>query len=1143
MEREKKSFGSPQSGGGDFDGAPIAIAPNSWINMENCRTLTTDAGETDVVESIGSTVLINNPSLPATGINLDIGKAEDEANQRTVYFIWNSLGFHNIFCYDGKTGIIYLLLTDAQVVGGLLFDKNHLIHSARVINGSVYWCNDTQTDPRRFNIDAAIKLNQPSYSTSVAPYTAPLNTSVIAWIRRQPGLPPMQTKLTQTIPLLRNNFIKTGPFQFAYRYVHREYENSTISGYSTSANYNADTDTFNRIDVTIPFAEKIDQDVIQVDIIVIYLDTFLYSIIRSFKKNVPADLTAINNHNSGISQLSYAFYNDSIGIPLDSAYSVKPFDSVPIFAQTIETAKNRAFFGNYAIGYDTPKLSSLAISFVTTQMSTNIITNITGHWYLIKYRTLSPFGGNFSHYVISTTSPIGPIAPGPAYFYEYIPGGVPPFPANINDSDLLFVGHNPYEVALHYNPSGSPYDLQQIDQSATSIILISFVPPSNILGKAFKSDASYQLSIHFMDNSGRKSGVFKNDSLIMYVPDTGMTLQQFVLNVNWLLSNANALNEIPIWAYYYSINITKCLRTRFFLQSEGTIVYAKKDATGAYTFTTTVYSTNLAGVAIDLTFLQSHAQGYQFTIGDIVKLVIGTNEYVMSIVDQAAQYIICQLTNVGSLATVNGFFEIYTPYKRQTNEPNYEVFQIFPVANAGTNTRQYSSTGGSIAGDIYLISRTNSGSAYITEAMNQNDKYYTQWVTDAGRPNFVDDIGQVIKKNTYAFSNTYIPGSKNNGLSTFEALNTKESYPESGAIIKLQLTSKVAGAIGDIMLSICEEETESLYLGEVQLLSATDNAFVAKDAGVIGTINVLKGSFGTIHPESVVEFRGNVFFFNAKNGKYIQYSGNGLFPISNYKMTRYWKLFSEQFLSMTQAQIEALGSRPFIFSCVDPHNWELLVTVPKLLSVPPKGYLPDYPNMVYPFDIWDGQSKTLVYKLNAEPNHWSGAYAHTPEGMTVLNNKVFGFKNGNLYKHGSTSDYTINIYGVVYKARIMFVGNSIPNKPKVYNNISVEGNMKPSLTYFRTEPSLSAFDRFDLPEQASDLMDFDYEVKEGQLYSFIYRNKLVPTESGLNLTGLLTAEKIRALTLKVLLEFSPTNQPLQLRFVTLGFSISRGHST
>ena len=92
------------------------------------------------------------------------------------------------------------------------------------------------------------------------------------------------------------------------------------------------------------------------------------------------------------------------------------------------------------------------------------------------------------------------------------------------------------------------------------------------------------------------------------------------------------------------------------------------------------------------------------------------------------------------------------------------------------------------------------------------------------------------------------------------------------------------------------------------------------------------------------------------------------------------------------------------------------------------------------------------------------------------------------------------------------------------------------------EPTLSPTEEYDLWEQASDLMDFSYKAKEGELYAVLYRNKLVPTQSGLLFTGLLTAEKIRALTLKVMVSFSPTNIPVELRYVSMSYDQSKGHN-
>lgn len=1258
---EKKYFGGPQ-GSGNFDDAFFAVGPNSWVNMENCRTLTTDGGQTGVVQSIGSTILIPNTSHAVNSGDIEIGSAVDETRNRVIYFMWNPSGNHYICSFDVDSNSIQTVLQDSQVTGGLNFDKDHLIHSTRVENGCVYW-TDNLNIPRRINIDAGISANlvvsapfhsappnvtftlplppappqsqlilsylhllstvsasvsldwsnyptvsfpqvvvngiaayftangiSPSnYSltiagnsiilslgpvfhwpngdpvintaivtlqflpSSVTPYTIPVSQSVISWARRQPGMAPGITKQFQSSPPVPVNQIDKEAFLFAFRYIYRDYETSTLSSWSYLANFNSTDQTFNRIAAFLPLNEKIDQDVIQVDLVVQYLIGEVAFVINSWRRSVAADLAAINTHNAGTTALTYLFYNDQTGIALDSAYTAKPFDSIPIKAETIEMAKNRAFMADYTIGYTTPLSSSLAYTTSNVVYTPGGSTSIVGEWFFIGY-SWPP--NSYSHYIIRTTIPIFTSDPSHAYYYYlWIAGTVPPFPSVVNGSDLLYMGFDGpssmNSLISHFGETGgaffSPIFIGLIDESKSSTINPASPIVTGFLGRAFKTYASYQLAIHFKDNYGAECGAYTNASLIVNIPDAlGITpgSYTFVNAINWTLNNTNALAEIPDWAYYYSVDITKCLRTRFFQQALGTIIYAAKDPSNNYTFTTTVYSSTLAGVAIDLTTLNSYGQGYVLSVGDEVRLFVNNTFYNLAIIDQAAQYIICQLANVGSLSSVEGQFEIFTPYKRLVNEPFFEIGQVIPVLNPGTNTRAYTFLSGTISGDISLLQRQSGSITNITEAMSPNDKFYKLWFTDAGRSIIIDYIGQKTKSNDICFSNTFIPGSQDNGLSTFDALDTKPVYPECGPIHKLQLTSKVGGEQGSIMLAICEQETASLYLGESQLLAAVGNANVAISDNVIGTVNVLKGSFGTTNPESVTEFRGNVFWVNVSNGKVIQYSANGLFPISNYKATKFWKLFCSTYASLSTSQIEALGSRPFIFTCVDPHNWELLVTVPKVLATPPKGYLPDYPNMIYPFDIWDGQAKTIVFKLNADPNHWPGSYRHTPDGMFIIQNKVYGFKSGNLWVYNAVNDLSLTIFGVQYTARIMFPANQVPNRPKVYNNISLESNLKPSLTYFRTEPSLSTFDQYDLPEQASDLLDFDYEVKEGNLYAALYRNKLQPTATGLDLNGLLTGEEIRALSLLVLLEFTTAvSYGLNLRFVNLNYQISGGHST
>ena len=353
-----------------------------------------------------------------------------------------------------------------------------------------------------------------------------------------------------------------------------------------------------------------------------------------------------------------------------------------------------------------------------------------------------------------------------------------------------------------------------------------------------------------------------------------------------------------------------------------------------------------------------------------------------------------------------------------------------------------------------------------------------------------------------------------------------------GELNKLQQTSKTQEQ-GNVMLAIGSADTASLYLGEVQLVGASQNAYIASSPSVIGTVNILKGNFGTINPESVSQYRGVVIWLDMINGRVIQYASNGLYPISDYKMTRFWKLFCKQFMSMTTAQIEALGGRPFVFSIVDPRHDEVLFSIPKLLATPPKGYLPDYPDKVFPFDIYDGQGKTVVYSLTSNPNKWLGSYAFNPEGFATLNNELYGFKTGYQYLHNLTTSFC-NFYGVQYKPRIMLISNMVPQRPKVYNNISVESNLKPTFVYFYNNYPI---------QQSSDLEVDDFRDLEGVFYARLYRNKLVPTVDGYTTDGLLTAEKMRNVAMFFMVEFTSTDVALELKFVEIGFTISQGHTT
>lgn len=1135
MQTEKKYFT-----GLNADDDPHFLGEGDYINAENIRWGTTDKGATGRLEFIGGTLALTR-GFPLPSGSICIGGAVEPVGRYLVYFTYSPNG-NSINMWDIAGKVAYNLLSDDSVTGGLGFSKDSIIHSVRIVNDILYW-TDNLNEPRRFDIRAATNMNSPGVFPTIDPYTKPLSQSVLRWIRRQPGLPLTSLKFTNGSYV--NNFIAKEALQFSYRYIYRGFELSTLSSLSLLQNYNQASETFNFIKITFPLGETFDQDVLQIDLVGRYLNSNKSFILKSWNRDIPADQTAIQNHNAG-SALNFDFYNDLSGIALDDPYSVKPFDSLPIYAQTIEFAKNRAFMANYILGYDTPMSTSLAI---TVQESS---TTVASRWFEIKYN-----GGANSHFFLDITNAGADTG---IYDTSFIPQP-PPFPPSVDiitDISRVALGFGDFIVYLmaHF-PTWTGF-LQYTGDTST----VSGASPTDLPGSiAFKSGSSYQVSIEFLDHAGRKCGVLTNSDLKASIAERIYTQVDYTTGINWILSNTNALTEIPVWAYYYSINITKSLSTRYFLQARAkNITYATKDADGAYIFNTDAFARDLNGVAIDFTLINSYGMGYTFTDNDLVKVYIGSALYFLRIITVEGNWLICELKDLGTIgntasAFLTGLFEIYTPYKPLSIEPHYEVAQIYPVTDPATSLRNYSTLAGTIRGDITLLTRNDGSADYLTENMSPLDTFFSSWNTDSGRINIINSVGQEERTNAITYSDIIIQNTRVNGLSTFEALNVETIPLECGHIQKLQLANKISEE-GDVMLSICTRETASLYLGEVQLLGSSSNAFLAQSASVIGTVNVLKGSYGTINPESVVLYNGQVFWFDVIKGAFVRYASNGLFPISNYKLRRVTKLLADTYRSTLPATIEAYGSRPFIFAGVDNYHGEILFTIPKLSSTVPKGTLHDYDSsfdssgnesesdgeptiefVKYPYDIWDQQAKTLVFKTEIEGtqfgNKWMGSFTFSPEWMLTDGNKFFSFENGILWEHNDTGSYN-TFYDVSYRSRIMFASNALPSVVKSYKAISIEASQPPTFTHLRSEEPYI---------QSTDLIDTDYRNREGVYYSGLYRDRLSPNVSGTFNKRMLTGDPIKTSALLVLLEFVPTNTQLSIRFVNVSFNTSLGHKT
>lgn len=1140
------------------DDAIRILADGDYLNMENMRGSVSGLGLNRQLENIPSSLLVHTHA----GTGLGIGRAVDYARIRLILFVWDAGGEHIIYAYDIESETTYTVLKSSQTESGLNFSKNFRIsRNARVVGDLLLW-TDNNNEPQCINIERGIKLNHPSYQTNVAAYTTPIPYTTRTLIQRPPNYPLQMTKLSDGGFV--NNYIQNNAYQFTAYYVSKDYQQSALAPYSPLAGYNAKDEDSNYIQVQLSFSEVIPDYVQQIVFCVKYGNFGKTFTIKTWDKSYYYDLLEIESHNANSIQLTYNFFDNIIGSAVDDITANTAFDGVALKAKTLEVAHNRVFLASVLKGYSAPLYTSLSATL--THVDTGGGGAFAGTWGYITLHANWADGGTCQD---TYNYPFVYVPTGLTNNYYYVPsarnstiwnGGVGTVPTSINLSDTTFGGTDIASLAEYLKITQypltagcivsapvwqTPYEASALD-ALGSVSVVNFTPVN--VNRFFKSNSDYEINIEFKDRYNRKCGVVKT-GIRVTIPKRSYDQVSFATAIQWSLSNFDAINQIPLWAYYYQIVITKNETTRFFEQIRATgVQYVTKNQDGTYTYGNTWTFGTTYALGIDISAFTNYGLGYTFAEDDYASLILSDNTFLtLRVLGQDGNFVFLSPTDVGTgSASMVVLLELYTPYKTLVTEPYYEVPAVYPVSSPGTVRRTFSTLTDTINGDTYAIERKDSAAQlYIVEAMSPNDKAWFIWQTDAGWINIFDSIGQQLKETSIDWSDTYINGTKVNGFNKFQPLNTKDIGNSSGAIQKLQLTNKMQEN-GTVMLIIAVEETLSAYLGEIQLYQAAQQADLVTTDDVIGSINALQNSRGTINPESVVEYNGLVFWFDALHGVVAQYSVNGIDDVSAYKEIRFWDRYGKRYIEQGAAAIEALCGFSYIETCVDPSTKELLITLPQVEentvtsgipvgfapALPSYSTLPSYTTSIQNrFDIYDGQPKTRVY--NWLQNRWKGSYGFLPDCMESVGNKLYGIKNANLYLFNEeTSSYNI-IFGVAYPQRICFVTKMPPSAIEEILNIALEANKIPNYTVaYVSYPN----------EQITDLTAGDYTSLEGVQYARLFKDRLSPNATGTFDEKLYSGDTLRSAVGFVMVEFSEYADKLEFIFGNLGFKISRGHN-
>ena len=908
---ERKSF----TGGLSTDRDGAYIQPNQYLNALNIRVSSNEEGSEGALSNIKGNLKVAF-TMPS-GTNTCIGSFEDSENSRVFYFIHNSSSSHMILCYFHKEGTIRKVMQNADFEGSenkLQFSTSNLITGV-AMNDDLLFFTDNATEPKRINVERGLKKHDSSYTqlktySNLSAYGA-LRDTHITLIRQAPTLPPTHLRFEDTS--IQYNLISEDVYTFAYRFIYADGEVSSLSPYS-KVSHHANPDTtdpetdLNSILVTIPPLQEIGNDVVEIEYLVKYNQEVNFSVFHTER-----EYDAILAFDDNGAALNVAFRNDTTRLAIPTTDVTRYASAVPVKAKALECARGRVFLGDTTEGLDNLNedgLKSNAAIYPRIQQSSGAMvgsyvmfemnyldSNSAQQSVYFRYVKVEGSSADGYYTIASNGNPLSASSDEVGDFDFSAPNTLPSsrWPTSQNLASQTKVSDGGFSDMLDYVatqvPSGGSVQFvttyfalgsQNLSISVTGVTQSTLTLDENL--RLWKSDSSYRFGMFFMDRYGRQGRIIElTDNQGIAIPSRGSAYRNVVKDIEWSLPTATPSNYIPDWAHSYSFVRTNSLNKSFFVQlpvKSCDYVNDLEDSgiTKTYDEDASQY------IKIDLSSLQIENLGYTYSEGDLVTLHnVGGKEYTLQVVNQAGDGIYAQAQNLGVFTQSNYviFAEIFTPRLINTEDPYFEFGETFNITSPGSSSRTWSTSSGNFEGDIIIKDlQFGTGSDIHMQMASANFAHANTWIQTTGRGLNTTRFQQVHKPTSVSFSENRLQGSLLNGLSVFNALDESTLPQELGSIQKLLFTSKTEST-GNTMLAIGVNETASVYIGQAQIQTSGGGAFLAVQSGVIGTSQVLRGSYGTMHPESVVEQNNRVYWLDVLNGTAVQYDVNGLMPIGN----------------------------------------------------------------------------------------------------------------------------------------------------------------------------------------------------------------------------------------------------------------------
>ena len=1017
------------SGQLNTDAHPKSLQEGDYSGAKNIYINTSKTGDAGLLRRYAGFDRIGEIQNQTT-----VGAIEDKASRKVYYF--NKAEIDQIWVYDLATNEKSMLLEyDFQfgewVNGGII--ENLLYFTDNVNNIRCIDVNREYTSTS----DEDVNLAKP----------APLFSLVT-------------TSNKESIDF--SNLSGKG-FYFSYRYVYLNNQVSVIASYTKAVYCSSQSPFTTSIKINIDTRESVPSYVQRVEILARSNEELSWRIVKSFTRE-------------DFESESFVF-KGLTGRAISEREYGKPFENIPLTSKSLSVSNDRVFLANNSEGYDQYDVPGLKAS-----LSTEDVTPEPEYAQVWKWigDVSDQTGTEEFPILIRTVTEKYYVKTGTNYYFlcdgditTYVNGVADSFTPSeytgtetdlsILQSDFLTIN----DLAYLDPTDEENYDNGDIDRAEPDHYLILTLEYSPSVGnRKFKFKSQYQIGIVFYDGILRNQGVYTNNNCIVTIGDDFRNNE--IQYLRWELSPSD---PIPVWAKTFQIVRTDNLSIISFLQGRTSDVYWGYMDNGEEKFSR-VYTPNSEFIEIDISGSIKSGERYNFTQGDFIDMETIQGVISLPIISSVGSKIRAQ--SINNIAIQGGsepypkrfFYEIY---RNRTEQPSavvngeevsgnifYEVSEEFLILNPSTDGRAFETTSGFLDGDVTVIETetydypdsrnvtlgvfdTNElESTPITISIEAANVDNSEWFKDLGRPNAVLGVGKTEKKNFIRWSNKYIQGTLINGTSSFDYGDEAQIPIENGPVNIIRQISKTSGE-GSILLAVCEHEALSLYVNERMITDNAGTEILSQSSDVIGTINPLRGGFGTKHPWTFQTHEGRAWWWDESSKKMVRYDFNGVRPISD------------------------MGNKALFFgknnprTCYDPWHEMLFV----------------------------GFTDSSI-GINEESGQWRGEYEFIPESSSIIDEYMITFYQGTPYRsNGNGHSY----YGAEYSAEISFP-ITYPSK-SLLNNMAIfmtEDTFEWEFSKQKIRESLSVV--ITNPEgQMTTLESGDFDVLESVAYAHIMRDE------------------------------------------------------